>query len=89
MVPHKQTSERHYVLQTLFNKKLSWARVLVDNNFKNILKKTFSELVMKSNLNVLILLDVGCCRILHNMILNGKDANIDELMVQLKVKNLG
>jgi hypothetical protein len=42
---------------------------------------------MKSNLNVLILLDVGCCCILHNMILNGKDAKIDELMVQLEVNN--
>ncbi len=44
--------------------------------------------MMKSNLNVL-LPDVGCCCILHNMILNGKDADIDELMVQLEAKNLG
>jgi len=76
MVPHKQIGERHYVLQVLFNKKLSQAKVLVENDF-DILKKTFSELMMKLSLNVLLLPDVGCC-ILHNMILNGKDANIDE-----------
>ncbi len=74
-------------MQTLFNNFFFQTRVLVDNNFNNILKKTFSELMMKSNLNVLILLDVGCCCILHNMILNGKDAKIDELMVQLEVNN--
>jgi hypothetical protein len=45
--------------------------------------------MMKFNLNVLILPNVGCCCILHNMILNGKDANIADLMVQLEAKNLG
>jgi hypothetical protein len=54
----------------------------------DILKKTFSELMMKSNLNVLLLPDVGCS-ILHNMILNGKDVDINELMVQLEAKKLG
>ncbi len=43
----------------------------------------------KFNLNVFILPSVGCCCTLHNVILNGKDANIDELIVQLKAKNLG
>jgi len=38
-------------------------------------------MMIKFNLNVLFLLYVivYCC-ILHNVILNGKDANIDELM---------
>ncbi len=47
-------------------------------------KKTFRELMVKFNLNVFFLLDVVilcCCINLHNMILNWKDANIDELMV--------
>ncbi len=62
---------------------------MVENIF-NILKKTFRKLMIKYNLNVLFLPDVvACCCILHNMSLNGKDANIDELMVQLKAKNLG
>jgi hypothetical protein len=64
---------------------------VVENNF-DILKKTFRELMIKFNLNVFFLLDVVivcCCINLHNMILNGKDANIDELMVELKAENLG
>lgn len=45
--------------------------------------------MMKINLNVLFLfcVIVYCC-ILHNMILNGKDANIDELMFELQVENV-
>jgi hypothetical protein len=64
------------------------ARITIKNNF-NILKKIFREYFIKSNLNVLFLLDVViCCRMLHNMILNGKDENVDELMFKLKVKNV-
>lgn len=39
--------------------------------------------MIKFNLNVFFLLDVVilcCCINLHNMILNGKNVNIDELM---------
>jgi hypothetical protein len=42
----------------------------------------FWELMIKSNLHVNFLLDVViCCCILHNMILSGKDVDIDELML--------
>jgi hypothetical protein len=40
MVPHQRMGVHHYVLQALFNKQLSHARVVVENSFK-ILKKTF------------------------------------------------
>jgi hypothetical protein len=40
MVPHKKIGVRHFILQALLNKRLSWAKILVENNF-NILKKTF------------------------------------------------
>jgi hypothetical protein len=64
------------------------ARITIKNNF-GILKKTFREFFIKSNLNVLFLLDVViCCRMLNDMILNGKDEDVDELMLQLKVKNV-
>ncbi len=47
------------------------------------------EFFIKSNLNVLFLLDVViCCRMLHGMILNGKDEDVDEFMLQLKIKNV-
>ncbi len=53
----------------------------------------FRELMIKSNLHVNFLLDVVIyCYILHNMILSGKDTNIDELMFQLEqlvVENVG
>jgi len=64
------------------------ARITIKNNF-GILKKMFREFFIKSNLNVLFLLDVViCCRMLNDMILNGKDEDVDELMLQLKVKNV-
>jgi hypothetical protein len=64
------------------------ARVVVENSF-NILKKTFKELLIKSNLNVLFFLDVVvCCCMFHNMILNGKDIDIDKLMLHLEPKDI-
>jgi len=61
---------------------------VVENNF-GILKKTFQKLMIKSNLNYFSLLNVLVCYcILHNMILNGKDVDINELMLQLAVENV-
>lgn len=62
------------------------ARVVVENNF-DILKKTFQELFIKSNLNVLFFFNVVvCCCMFHNMTLNGKDIDIDKLMFHLEPK---
>ncbi len=48
------------------------------------------ELMIKSNLHVKFCSDVvNYCSILHNMILSGKDVDIDELMFQLEVENVG
>jgi hypothetical protein len=55
----------------------------------DILKKTFRELLITLNLNVLFPSDViFYYHTLHNMILNAKDIDIDELMIQLKAKHL-
>jgi hypothetical protein len=45
--------------------------------------------MIKSNLHVHVFPDVViyCC-ILHNMILSGKDVDIDGLMLQLEVENV-
>jgi uncharacterized protein (DUF1919 family) len=89
MVPHKQTRARHSILEAFYNKQLSCVRVIIENSF-NVLKKKCWELMIKSNLNVKFHLDVVICySIPHNMILNGKDVDIDELMLQLEVKNVG
>jgi len=58
------------------------------NNF-GILKKMCTKFFIKSNLNVLFLLYVViCCHMLHDMMLNGNDEDVDELMLQLKVNNV-
>jgi hypothetical protein len=60
------------------------------NSF-GILKMSFRELLLKTNLHVLLLLNVlFCCCILYNMIeqiLDGKDLDIETLMVQLDKEN--
>jgi hypothetical protein len=70
----------------LFNKQLSHVKV-VENCF-GILNKTFQKLIIKSNLHKLFLPNVViyCC-MLHNMIMNGKDMDTNELMQQLEAKN--
>jgi hypothetical protein len=51
-------------------------------------KKVFGELILKSHLNILFLLDVVvCCCILYNMILDGKDQDIEILMTPLDLEN--
>jgi hypothetical protein len=64
------------------------AKVVVENSF-DILKKTFKELLIKSNLNVLFLPNVVvCCCMLHNMILSGKDIDIDKLIFHLELEDM-
>jgi len=74
----------HYskILEVLFNKQLCRGRSVIENSFC-ILKKT---LLLKTNLHVLFLLDVVVyCWILYNMILGGKDFDIDTLLTQLEL----
>jgi len=74
----------HYLLEALHNRQLFHGKIVVKNNF-DISKKTFKELFIKSNLNVLFFLNVVIySHMLHNIILNGKDIDIDELMFQPK-----
>jgi hypothetical protein len=76
-------------LEALYNKQISHAQVIIQNAF-GIFKKMFQELMIKSNLHVSFFLDVViCCCILCNMILSGKDIDINELMLQLEIKNVG
>jgi hypothetical protein len=41
----------HFILEVLFNRQLNCAKVLIENSF-NIVKKSFQELMIKSNLDV-------------------------------------
>jgi hypothetical protein len=47
MVPHKQIGVLHFMLETLFNKQFSHAKVVVENNFGNT-RKDFCELILSS-----------------------------------------
>ncbi len=60
----------------------------MENAF-GILKKTFRKLLVKSNLHTIFLLDVvTCCCLLYNMILDGRDVDVNVLMQQLKQEDL-
>jgi len=85
MIPHKQSANiRHTFLEILYNKHLSKGRNVVENAFE-ILKKTFKELLVKSNLHTLFLPDVvTCCFLLYYMILDEKDVDVNVLMQQLE-----
>jgi hypothetical protein len=72
------------ILEVLFIKQLCRGRSVIENSFC-ILKK---KLLLKTNLHVLFLLDgVVCCWILYNMILGGKDFDMDTLLTQLELEN--
>jgi len=81
MIPYKQFVDSHHTIwKALYNKQLCWAKSVVENSF-GILKKSFKKLLLKSHLNILFLPNVVvCCCILYNMILDGKDQDIEILM---------
>ncbi len=88
MILWKQTTNmKHIILKVIFNIQLYRWRSVMENVFK-ILKRTFKKLLVKSNLHVIFLPNVvSCCYMLQNLILDGRDVNIDALMLQLEQKN--
>jgi len=83
MTPHKQVDDVwHTIFKALYNKHLSQGRSVVDNLFA-ILKKSFKELLLKTNLHLILLTNVVVHYfIIYNMILDGKELDIETLMVQ-------
>jgi hypothetical protein len=80
MIFHKQGNVRCTILELLFNRQFSREASVVENSF-GILKKSFRELLLKTNLHVIFLLSVVvCCCILYNMILEKKGSDIVTLM---------
>jgi hypothetical protein len=87
MVPHKNVRNLS-VLETLFNKKLRKGRSVVENAF-GILKQTFKELLVKSELDVVFLPDViTCCAILHNVLLRQSHNEVKQFMQVLRREGL-
>jgi len=88
MIPHKQSVNiKHTFLEVLYNKHLSKGRNVVENAFE-ILKKTFKELLVKSNLHTFFFLDVITCCLLYSMILDGNNVDVNPLMQQLEHEDL-
>ncbi len=51
-------------------------------NAFGMLKKTFKIVLLKTNFHILFILDVvTCCCLLYNLILKGRDVNVDALML--------
>jgi hypothetical protein len=77
----------HTFFEALYNPQLCQGRIMVENSF-GISKKMFKELLLKTNLHIVFLLDVVvCCCMVHNLILDGKDEDIKSLLFQLDSKN--
>jgi hypothetical protein len=87
MVPHRNVRNLS-VLETLFNRKLRRGRCVVKNAF-GILKQTFRELLVKSELDVVFLPDViTCCAILHNVLLGQSHDEVEQLLQILRREGL-
>ncbi len=84
MIPHMQNANvKHIILETTYNKHHSRGRSQIENVF-GMLKKMFKELLLKSNLHILFMLDVvNYYCILYNLILDGQNVDVNFLMLQL------
>jgi hypothetical protein len=87
LVPYKHV-RNFTLLEALFNRKLRKGWCMVENAF-GILKQTFRELLVKSKLDVVFLLDViTCCAILHNILLGQSHEEVEQLMEVLREERL-
>jgi hypothetical protein len=75
------------ILELLYNKKRKCGSFVVENSF-SIFKKTFQELLGKINLHVTFVPNVFTCCLLHNLLQNQVDSQIQMLMhiLQLEVE---
>ena len=87
MVPHKN-NQGMSVSDRLFNKRLRRGRCVVENAF-GILKQSFRELLVKSDLALTFLPDVILsCAILHNILLGQSHEEVEALLELLRDEGL-
>jgi hypothetical protein len=85
MTPHRN-QHNPSVLESLFNRKLRRGRGVVENAF-GILKRTWQELLHKTELEVTYLPDViTACVLLHNLLLGQSSDDVEWLMGVLQVE---
>jgi hypothetical protein len=76
LILHKQVGNMHHTILGALNKYLIRGKNVVEIVFET-LKKTFRELILKTNLHVPFVLNVVvCCCILYNVIIDGKDFDL-------------
>jgi hypothetical protein len=76
MTPFKEDGQ-HNILELLYNRKHKKGWYVVENAF-GILKKTFKELMHKSDLSVTFLFNIfKCCCLLHNLLKTKDEASIE------------
>jgi hypothetical protein len=81
MIPLKQSANiEHTFLEALYNIHLSKWKSVVENVFE-ILKMNFRGVLFKGNLHILFIVDVVTCCMLYNLILDGRDVDVDALML--------
>jgi len=86
MVPHQGTHLS--VSEVLFNRKLRSGCCVVENAF-GILKYTFRELLLKSDLHLGFLPDdILACAILHNVILGQSPEEVEEFLNVLRCEGM-
>jgi len=73
------------ILELLYNKKRKCGSFAIENSF-NIFKKTFQELLGKRNLHVTFVPNVFTCCLLHNLLQNHIDSQIEMLMHILELE---
>jgi hypothetical protein len=79
MVPHRGPDQLS-IAEQLFNRRLRRGRCVVENAF-GILKQTFKELLVKSQLHVTFMPDViMSCAILHDVLLGQSAEEVEELL---------
>ena len=87
MVPHRGPGQLS-IAEQLFNRRLRRGRCVVENTF-GILKQTFKELLVKSQLHVTFMPDVIlACAILHNVLLGQSPEEVEELLGVLRREGL-
>jgi hypothetical protein len=87
MTPHKNVRNLT-ITETLFIRRLKRGRCVMENAF-GILKQTFRELLVKSELTVKFLPDViVCCAILYNLLLAQTMEAVEQLLNVLRQEGL-
>lgn len=85
MIPHRHIGHLS-MADALFNRRLSRGRAVVENAFA-LLKGTFRELQVRSDLSITFIPDVvTACALLHNLLLQQSHVDVERLLNVLRTE---